>query len=457
MRLKPMKDIKIRTKLVLLGTVCLLGLAILGKESISTASRIKQAGDEVSAVWMNAVIVAEELNTVTSDYRIKESRHAITTDPELMKSLEEEMERLRDEIEGKFEEYRRLPTWEADQQIITEAEIAWKGYLEYSEMLIETSKGNDREKATAMMMGHSQELFDRASGLFLEAVAVDKRAVEVQRNQAELIFQRMSWIKLLVIGMVSIFMIGLIWYLIRAIERPAAALVDAARRVTNGNLDVRLVCRSRDELGILEDAMNQMIQRLEDIVKDEIQLFRETGSENFQARSSCEQAYRGDFAPILYGFTSLQSRLREIKRRQGESEAALEAELEEQKERAADLRVEREHLAEQTYRLADQLGREKGKVEHLTVELEKKREQAAGRGKNTEGKKTTAGLHGQLKKESSLFWKGKGGSEKLWREKGGNGKKAKAEGQNSEQEKVAGEGENKDHRQEKKEESYHEE
>ena len=413
MRMKPLKDIKIRTKLVLLGTVCLLGLIVLGKESISTASRIKQAGDEVSGIWMNAVIVAEELNTVTSDYRIKESRHAITTDPKLMESLELEMDRLRGEIEKKFEEYRRLPTWEADQEIIAEAEIAWKGYLEYSEMLIETSKGNDREKATTMMMGHSQELFDRASGLFLDAVAVDKRAVEVQRHQAEIIFQRMSTVKLLVIGTVTVFMIGLIWYLIRAIERPAAALVDAARRVTNGTLDVRLTCRSRDELGILEDAMNQMIQRLEDIVKDEIRLFRETGSENFQAKSACEQAYRGDFAPILYGFTSLQSRLREIKRRQRESEAALEAELEEQKEEAAELRVEREHLAEQTYRLADQLGREKGKVEHLTVELEKKMEQAAGRGRNLEEKKGMAGMHGPFRRERNLFRQEKGeGKEK---------------------------------------------
>ena len=264
-----------------------------------------------------------------------------------------------------------------------------------------------------MMMGHSQELFHRASGLFLDAVAVDKRAVEVQRHQAEIIFQRMSTVKLLVIGTVTVFMIGLIWYLIRAIERPAAALVDAARRVTNGNLDVRLTCRSRDELGILEDAMNQMIQRLEDIVKDEIRLFRETGSENFQAKSACEQAYRGDFAPILYGFTSLQSRLREIKRRQGESEAALEAELEEQKEEAAELRVEREHLAEQTYRLADQLGREKGKVEHLTVELEKKMEQAAGRGRNSEEKKGIAGLHGSFRRERNLFRQEKGeGKEK---------------------------------------------
>ena len=130
--------------------------------------------------------------------------------------------------------------------------------------------------------------------------------------------------------------------------------------------------------------MNQMIQRLEDIVKDEIYLFRETGSENFQARSGCEQAYRGDFAPILYGFTSLQSRLKEIKRRQGENETSMESELrkqraeieelqkerQQQRERAAGLRVEREKLAEQAARLEAELERETERAAWQTAELE---------------------------------------------------------------------------------------
>lgn len=391
MKIKPLRDIKIRTKLMLLGAVCIVGLVTLERESVFTASRIKQAGDDMSDIWMNAVIVAEELNTATSDYRIKESRHAVTTDPRLMEALEQEMGRIRKEIEVMFDQYRQLPTWDSDQAFMDEAELAWDGYLEYSEELIETSKGNDREKATAMMMGHSQELFEKASNMFLEAVAHDKRAVEVQRNQAEELYQRMSLVKLWVIGIVTFIVTGMIWYLIRSIERPAQALVDAARRVTNGNLDVRLHGCSRDELGILEDAMNQMIERLEDIVKDEIHLFRETGSENFQARSACEQAYRGDFAPILYGFTSLQSRLKAIKQRQGENEAAMESELrlqkerieglqqerEQQRERAAGLRVEREQLAERAARLEAELERETGKAERLAAELEKETEKSA--------------------------------------------------------------------------------
>ncbi|MCI8659707.1 MAG: HAMP domain-containing protein [Lachnospiraceae bacterium] len=337
MRIKPVRDVRIRTKLLLLGVISFLGMFILARESVSTALEIKEAGDEMSGVWMNAVIAAEELNTATSDYRIRESRHAVTTDPKLMEALEQELNMIREDIEQKFLDYYELPTRQEDQEIIQKAETAWKEYLEYSELLIDTSKGNDREKATVMMMGRSQELFNQASGLFLDAVAHDKRVVQVHQNQADELYQRTLHAKYWAIGLVSLFMGGLILYLIHTIERPVEELLDGARRVTNGNLDVRLKWQSGDELGTLTDAMNQLIQRLEMIVKDETRMFRETASEDYNVKSSCEQAYRGDFAPILYGFASLQSRLRATKQRREQKEAAMETELTHQKEEVSKL------------------------------------------------------------------------------------------------------------------------
>ena len=91
MKIKSIRDVKISKKLMILGAVSILGLFLMGKESIATARQIDQVGAELNDVWMNAVIAAEELNTVTSDYRITESRHAITTDPELMGALEQDM------------------------------------------------------------------------------------------------------------------------------------------------------------------------------------------------------------------------------------------------------------------------------------------------------------------------------------------------------------------------------
>ena len=103
MKIKSIRDVKISKKLMILGAVSILGLFLMGKESIATARQIDQVGAELNDVWMNAVIAAEELNTVTSDYRITESRHAITTDLELMGALEQDMLELEQDIESRFQ------------------------------------------------------------------------------------------------------------------------------------------------------------------------------------------------------------------------------------------------------------------------------------------------------------------------------------------------------------------
>ena len=158
MRIKPMQDIRIRTKLMTLGAVCVLGLVILERESVFTASRIKQAGDEMSDIWMNAVIVAEELNTATSDYRIKESRHAVTTDPKLMEALEQEMRRIRGDIEEKFEEYRQLPTWDSDQAFMDEAAVQCgfcsPGFIMSAMEILEAKREFSDDEIRKLMSGH---------------------------------------------------------------------------------------------------------------------------------------------------------------------------------------------------------------------------------------------------------------------------------------------------------------
>ena len=329
MKIKSIRDMKISVKLIMLGIVSILGLFLLGSESMSTAWKINQTGRELSDVWMNAVIVAEELNTMTSDYRISESRHALTTDSELMTSLEDELKLLESDIEEKFRAYQQLPTRDQDQEYIRKAQEVWHDYLESSQNMVETSKGNDREKATVLMMGESQELFNEVSGLFLKAVDYTKQQTTIERQEADRMYQRLSHMKLLVITGVFLVVLTLILSLIHSIKDPSEKLADAARRATNGNLDIRLDYQSEDEIGILTDSMNMLIQRLKDIIYDETRMFREIGNKNFDVHSECEQSYRGDFAPLLYAFTSLQSRLKEMERQKEEELAQMRAQIKE--------------------------------------------------------------------------------------------------------------------------------
>ncbi|MDD3251633.1 MAG: methyl-accepting chemotaxis protein [Lachnospiraceae bacterium] len=329
-RIKSIRNTRISTKLIMLGIVSVLGLFLLSRESVFTAWQIEQVSREQNDIWMNAVVTAEELNTTTFDYRIQEVQHAIATDPLMMDNLEGTINDLRAKIDEKFRIYQQLPTTDVDQEIIRQAQAVWQQYLECSDILLDTSRGNDREKATELLMGESQTYFEQASELFQEAVERTKMAARQERQQAGMLYQRLSHMQLLVIVVISSIVLVLIWSLIQAIREPSEHLAEAARRATNGNLDIHLDYKSEDEIGILTEAMNLLIRRLRDIIKDETRMFQQISNRNYEVKSDCEQAYRGDFAPLLYAFTSLQSSLKDAKERQ-------EAEVSKLKGRIAEL------------------------------------------------------------------------------------------------------------------------
>lgn len=311
MKITSIRNTKIKTKLLVLGAISIGGLILMGIESTLTARQMNQASTDMSKMWLPSIIIAEELNTATSDYRLKENEHVIAVDPEMMEEIELELQTIRIKIENGFESYKYYITNEKDRQMMGEARELWNDYLECSDRLLETSKSRETEKALQIIREESKELFERASGLFLQVVEFNKQGAEHARIQSEALYRSLNRMKLMFIFFIGAMITSLVIYIIRSIETPVDAIVEGARRVSNGDLDVHLEYQSEDEIGVLTGSVNALISRLNDIIRDERNLLHEIGNENYEAQSSCQQAYRGDFAPILYAITSLQSRLKQ--------------------------------------------------------------------------------------------------------------------------------------------------
>lgn len=316
MKYKSIRNIKIKTKLILLGMVSILGLVFIGAESIITSKQINQASTEISQSWMPSVIIAEELNTATSDYRIKEYYHVISHDDETMQQLEQEMEKLGLGIQAAFLEYEKYIADETDRSLMEQARIYWEDYLEFSNELLEISRGNQTNAALDLIIGDSRRLFDHASNMLLAVADYNRKGAEQASIEADFLYTKLTQVKIIIIVLVGSLITILVIYLIAAIDKPVSDLVEGTRKVANGDLDVHLDYQSEDEIGILTDSMNQLIERLKKIIDDEKYLFQEIGSENFEVKSTCEQAYRGDFAPILYSLSSLLSRLGQAKEKE---------------------------------------------------------------------------------------------------------------------------------------------
>lgn len=312
--MKHFRNAKLKKKLILLGTISILGLVLMGGSSLIITNQIRKSSTDMTEAWLPSIIIAEELNTATSDYRIKEYNHVITRDEEQMALLEKEMAQVCEEIEDKFRQYEGLITNETDAMLMQQAEDDWHQYLDYSSRILEISRKNETDEALGLIVGESLEYFNQVSGLFMDVVNFNKDGADAASAHADILYIRMTRIKLAAMGFISLLIIVMIVYIIQAVERPVEELVEGTRRLASGDLNVRLTYDSDDELGVLTESVNALTKRLRSIIGDEKRLLRELGCENFEAKSECENAYSGDFAPILYSIEGLRSRLIYLKK-----------------------------------------------------------------------------------------------------------------------------------------------
>lgn len=306
------KNLNIRTKLWILGFVSILGLLSIAAESFSATRKINQASTDISQIWLPSVIIAEELNTILSDYRLKENEYLQSDEPAQRLLLKNEMETLVESAEQRFDQYDKIVN---GNQLLAETREIWNQYITNSSAVLDQSRDeypDDQKEA----LQTSQDLFDAASKSFLNMAAANKRGAQEASDFGDQLYQKLTRIKAFTIVFISAIIIFLILWIIRLIDEPIEQVVDALRRAANGDLNIEIEYQSKDEMGLLTKSVNGLLKRMRMIIEDEKYLFREIGNENFNVKSSCEQAYQGDFAPVLYAFTSLKYRLSESKQRQ---------------------------------------------------------------------------------------------------------------------------------------------
>lgn len=106
-------------------------------------------------------------------------------------------------------------------------------------------------------------------------------------------------IALVVVAVISLVIaVVVVTWLVRRMLKPIESVVEAAEQIAQGNLDIHLETRSRDEIGRLVTAFSATIDTLQCIIKDESYILREIAAGNLDVKSEAEDRYVGDFVQI---------------------------------------------------------------------------------------------------------------------------------------------------------------
>jgi len=153
-------NMRIGTKLIGSFAVLLGITALLGVFSLFQLRGLNNATVEITSNWLPASRYAADLNLNTSDLRIAEMQHVLSTSDQDMQHYEKIIAGLMATIEKNSIESARLVASPEEQKIFDEFSKRWKNYLNDHRQLITLSRANKTEEARAFMNGMSQKNYD---------------------------------------------------------------------------------------------------------------------------------------------------------------------------------------------------------------------------------------------------------------------------------------------------------
>ncbi len=152
------------------------------------------------------------------------------------------------------------------------------------------------------------------AGPIEEARAVLDEITAIARTNAEQYYQQsvkmqtLLIIALIGIALLSLAVLMMFWRSIaRGLTRPIAEIEAAAAQMAEGNLNVAIGYRSRDELGMLAQSMRVMSQTLRAYIQNISDVLGELAGGNFTV--TVDQDFIGDFAPIKESMMGIEGSL----------------------------------------------------------------------------------------------------------------------------------------------------
>ncbi|EPJ89310.1 methyl-accepting chemotaxis protein [Pseudomonas sp. CFII68] len=259
-------DLRIATKLITSFLVVLALTAVMGVFSIIQLGQVNHTALDIRENWMPSMRAASGMRFYAASYRLKENRHIVADSEQERVTLEQEAEDAKKAFETRLATYEKLLSSAEDRQLFDTTRNDWAAYLAISKDLLALSRQNLTEQANAMLKGESKHRFDLVTGDLQKLVELNAAGADVASAHGTQLYEnaRLSIIAVLVAALLV--GLGLALFISRIISRPLKQAAAVAEQLAEGNLNAKIEGGSKDETGMVLNAMRNMVGKLSHII-----------------------------------------------------------------------------------------------------------------------------------------------------------------------------------------------
>lgn len=169
-------------------------------------------------------------------------------------------------ITDRMNELEKTITDQKGQKLLGDVVDTRKEYVGELKKLIEMLASNDRVQATGLLMGSMTKAQEGYLSAINKLIDYQTELMQQSGQEADSVAQSGKTLLLSLASAAVLIALGFAFWITRSITRPVNAAVKAAEQIAEGDLMVQLNNDSKDEIGMLMSAMQNMVSRLTQII-----------------------------------------------------------------------------------------------------------------------------------------------------------------------------------------------
>ncbi|MDH6592902.1 methyl-accepting chemotaxis protein [Variovorax sp. TBS-050B] len=267
-----MRHLKIGTRLGMGFTLLLLLLLAIGAIGLQQMGRLSDEIRIVNEVAGGKLYALNRVRFAIGTRAIAARNLALVSDAQLQKKDLELVRSSQSEIDEGMKSLAailkdpRSGAVEEEERLLAQLQALEAQYLVIAGKVVSLATGGKTEEAVRALTQECMPLLTRVIahvGSFEQALKEGADRTAVEAAQA---YQTARWLMLVLSGLSLALGIGIALWLTRSITRPLNEAVRVAQSVAAGNLGTQVTATSRDEAGLLMQALHEMNTSLSRLV-----------------------------------------------------------------------------------------------------------------------------------------------------------------------------------------------
>ena len=266
-----LKNARIGVRLGVAFAAVLLFMCAVTAMALVEFRHLKTDADYFGQNIAPSVKVVHRVSSAMLEMRRLEIQHLMFTTHADMQQVEPRIAKAREAVQKGLADYKSLVSDDTDRKNYEAVAALAQKYFVVQERLIEISRKKEAdpkqaEVARALLFGESRQLFQELSTA-MESWWNYNETLLVEMTKVSDATYRNSNITLLTLAVAAVVVSALAAYLIaRSITTPIITAVGLARAVASGDLRQRMTAQSKDEVGQLVEALDEMTDNLSRMV-----------------------------------------------------------------------------------------------------------------------------------------------------------------------------------------------